>query len=731
MSDQGGSYGGEAGRRSDGKRCGFRLVNFLPTQTLPFHMVNTRCFCPERVLPRLVVAGLLVLGGCKTSNSEMAATAPASAVGSTELSADAAKSAAVDAEIAASRQQVEEANRQLELDRQAVQFMAWQHVKALSSMWSELPAEYFPGLTTLVEQVETLRAEIEQDDTLMIGRIDPEALTTSNPAFWRAVLETNPEDPAVPLFEQMLWASRGYFDHANWLIELHRYGPALPNSVYRIVYSMADEMRRLRARETSRKNQLLDNVPPAEVPRLIATARSFQPGHPDWLLSSIVVRLQQGGVKMDDMEANPGLVTALMTQMQEDWIGVARNQPLIGARLDPNPDVRQAAGALAGQLDALAESRGAFGGRDLNRLSEGLAKTKMFGEALMANRRAVAMRGFSIPTDLDVWWRWMPNLIGDVAAAGLRKAMESGAVRPVSFFQPEVEPEGVSLLPLHPIMAERSLRRLQEVERLLAREDISDEGQASSLISQAETLGHLGRWDEAEAALDKVPEGLQNHTVVMRSWVALWSGRTARLDEFVAQIDDETKRQSPAVPALAHAAQGRWAEGAEAFLVGANTEELDAEFRTYYTLMAAAFRRIAGNDAGADQLVADAAGLGEGRDWVASLAGAMAGQAGAAPGGDKVTEIIEAGRVCEQRFYRAFQRDISAGQQRALLESCVATGVVDFVEYTASLLRLRELDPQRWDPSVAPPPPPPKSENDAEAKDSLIRDANPRWSIPS
>ena len=673
----------------------------------------------------------MVLSGCNTSGTETAANESASAVGGTSPAVASAADVAVDAEIAAARKQVEEANRQLERDRQAVQFTAWQHVKAITEMWTKLPPEYFPGLSTLAAEVETLRAEIEQQDTLLIGRIDPEALTTTNPAFWRAMLETNPEDPIVPLFEQMLWASRGYFDHANWLIELHRYGPALPNSVHRIVYSIADEMRRIRGRETTRKNQLLENVPPENVVQVIASARQFQPGHPDWLLSSIVVRLQQGGVKMDDIEANPGLVSALMKQMQDDWEGVAQNHPLIGARLNPDAAVRAAANALAEQLDALSESRGAFGGRDLNRLSEGLIKTKFYGEALMANRRAVAMRGFAIPTDLDVWWRWLPDLIGDVAATGIRDAMENGEVRPVSFFQPEAEPEGVSLLPLHPIMAERSLRRLQEVERRLAQAGISDEEKTATLITQAETFGHLGRWDEAEAALTQVPETLQERTMVMRAWLALWSGRTDSLDGFVARIDDEFKMQSPAVPALAHAAQGRWAEGAEAFLVAAEPEALDPEFRTYYTLMAAAFRRVAGNGDGADALIAKAAELSADREWVASLAKAMAGQVGAAPGGSKVTEITEAGRVCEQRFYRAFQRDISPGQQRALLESCVATGVVDFVEYTASLLRLRELDPKRWDPTVAPPPVPPKPKSADDADDDLTRDASPRWSLPS
>ena len=128
--------------------------------------------------------------------------------------AEAEKSAAVDAEIAAARAAGKEANRQLDLDRQTLQLAAWQHVKAISGMWAELPPDLFPGLTTLVDQVETLREQIEQDNRILMGMIEPEKLTTQNPAYWRAVMETNPEDPVVDMFEQMLWMARGNFDRA-------------------------------------------------------------------------------------------------------------------------------------------------------------------------------------------------------------------------------------------------------------------------------------------------------------------------------------------------------------------------------------------------------------------------------------------------------------------------------------------------------------------------------------
>jgi hypothetical protein len=692
-------------------------------------MVNKCCCWSDRLLPQLALAGLLVIGGCKTTGTEPAVNPKTTDVPTAQDAGD--EVTPLTTEEMGAREAVAASSRQLQNDRQAVQFTAWQHVRAITEMWERLPPEVFPGLSTLAAQVEALREKIEQEDSLLIGQIEPEELTTNNPAFWRAMLETNPEDPVVSLFEQMLWASRGYFDRANWLIELDRYGPALPQSVHRTVYSLADEMQRLRSREAQRKSSLLDNVTPDEVLQVISAARQFQPGHPDWLLASVVVRLQMGGVKMDQIEANPGLVNRLMETMRTDWEEVARNSPLIGARLNPEAEVRHAANALASHLQELNESRGAFGGRDLNRLSEGLAATHFYGEALMANRRAVAMRGFTIPTDLDVWWHWLPELIGAEATLTLREAMESGAVRPVSFFDPVVGPEGVSRMPLHPIMAERSLRRLQEVERRLARADISAEDAAASLMTQAETLGHLGRWDQAEEALGQVKDSLQDRTIVMRSWLALWSGRTESLDEYLGQLSEEFKLASPAVPALANAAKGRWAEGADVFVAAANVEGLNGEFSTYYMLMAAAFQRLARADDLADKLIEEATVFSEGHDWVTSLVQGMLGQSGGAPGGGKVTEITEAGRVCEQRFYRAFERGISPEKQRALLESSVATGVVDFVEYTASLLRLRELDPQRWDPAQAPEPASEDAEKETGEEDDLTRGANPQWSIPS
>jgi hypothetical protein len=349
---------------------GFRLVKPVPNQRLPLPMLMMLPLRLNRVWTGLGVGTAMMLAGCNTVG---VAAEPSDVVGPEVGAAEVAEASAGSDPTAAERAkalaEIQEATRQLELERQTVQFAAWQHVKAIAEMWRGLPAEYFPGMAALAAQVETLRAEIEQGDAVMVGRIDPDALTTRNANFWRGVLETTPEDPVMALFEQMLWASRGYFDHAVWLIELHRYGPALPTGVHRVVYSLEEEMRRLRARQTMRKNQLLDQIPPEELFQVVSAARTFQPDNPDWVMTSIVMRLQMGGVKMDAIEADPVLMDGLMTGMRGDWDVVVRNHPLLGARLNPDHEVRAAANALAQQLDELGESRGAFGGRDLTRLS--------------------------------------------------------------------------------------------------------------------------------------------------------------------------------------------------------------------------------------------------------------------------------------------------------------------------------------------------------------------------
>ena len=187
-------------------------------------------------LAGVCLVGAIGLVGCQSPSAteEVVATTAAT---------DSDGQAAMNEEVDAAQQQAREANRQLEIDKQTLQLAAWQHVKAIVGMWDELPPEFFPGLTDLVEQTEALRTKIEQEESIQVGLIDPRALTTNNPAFWRAVMETNPEDPVVEMFEQMLWAARGDFDRAVWLIELNRYGPALPTNVHKLIYSMADEMR--------------------------------------------------------------------------------------------------------------------------------------------------------------------------------------------------------------------------------------------------------------------------------------------------------------------------------------------------------------------------------------------------------------------------------------------------------------------------------------------------------
>ena len=705
---------------------GFDLVNRgATTNTLmPMFLTPVSLF-RLGLLGSIAMLGL-GLSGCQSPHGENDETP---AVVESEASA---ASAEVEAEVAAAREAVKEANRQLDLDRQTLQLTAWQHVKAIVGMWDELPPDLFPGLTSLVTEVRMLEERIEEEGRVLVGMIDPEKLTSRNPAYWRAVMETNPEDPVVDLFEQMLWAARGNFDRALWLVEIHRYGPALPSNVHKIVYSLADEMRRLRVRQSVRRNQLLENVEPSEVAKVIATARSFQPGDPDWALMSLIVRLQMNGVPMNDLASRTETVDHLVGQMRNEWSLVARANPMMGARLSPDRDQRKAAENLAELLGDLSQSRGAFGARDVVRLGDSLAETGFYAEALLAKQRATALRGFSVPSDSQIWWDWLPELIGNEATDEIQQAAMAGLIRPVTFFQTAQGPEGVRLLPLHPVLTERNLRRLQEVQRRLEMPNLTDQSKTSSLITLAETLGHLGRWDKATEALADIPPEFSSAVAPMRVWVSLWSGRVEGIEEHIVDMDERTLASSPALPALAHASQGDWAKGAEVFLESVRSDEVANEYRTYYALMASAFLRLAGETESADGLIEEARKLGEGLEWVSHLVDGMSGaEQSFGSVGDDVTEITEAGRVCEQRFYRAFQADISPDLQRSLLEDCVSTGVVDFVEYTASLLRLRQLDPERWDPTRAPEAETAEDDTEEDEENDWTQGATPSWSIPS
>ena len=633
-------------------------------------------------------------------------------------------------EVANARAEADEEQVQLDRDRQAIQVTAWQHVKAINEMWRQLPAEYFPGLATLVEQVDALTLQIEQENSLQVGRIDPVALTTKNPAFWRAMSETAPDDPVVALFEQMLWAARGYFDRASWLISLQVYGPTLPVPVHRLAYGLGEEMGRLSYRLKERKNNLLYSVDPRDVVQVVATARSFQPLDPDWAITSMQLRLRQAGVDLEHPERTPALVSELMQEMSEDWMIYAQHQPLPAARFHPQAEVRAAAKQVDEVLGQMEQNRGAYGERDLLRLADALAGAGLYAEAAQASRRATGLRGFDIPGGLTPWWQWISHLIGESETVALRAAVEDGSVRPVTFFERGQDPEGVSQLPLHPIIADRNLRRLQEVDRRLAKPQDVPAERAMALVSKAETLGHLGRWDEAETALDALPTDLAPAGDPLRVWLALWSGRVDGIATKVAALDPADAITAPALPALAAAAQGLWSEGADIFATAAESGKNDAELRTYYALMAASFSRIAGEDNRAETFIGQARKSSVGVEWVSALVRSMAGESAQEPIGENITEIAEAGRVCEQRFYRAFQRDLDPELRRSLLEDCVATGVVDFVEYTAALLWLRERDPVQWDPTAVPPPKPPAPAESKDDKD-WTRDASPSWSVPS
>src|SRR5690606_2645197 len=202
---------------------------------------------------------------------------------------------------------------------------------------------------------------------------------------------------------QMLWAARGYFDRAGWLLDLQMHGPTLPVPVHRLAYTMAEEMRQLRERQTAGKNALLENVSPEERVQLVEASRSFQPADPDWAYTSLIMRLRLGGVDLDNIEKSPLSVEQIVRQNEAAWLLVAQHNPVAAARLHPDPRVRAAAEEVGEQLHALAESRGAYGSRDLDRLAKALAGAGLYAEALLTNRRAAALRGFPVPSDLMDW----------------------------------------------------------------------------------------------------------------------------------------------------------------------------------------------------------------------------------------------------------------------------------------------------------------------------------------
>ena len=626
-----------------------------------------------------------------------------------------------------------EMTERFDRQRQALQVASWNQVKSIADLWSELPAEYFPGHAGLVEQIEKLKLEIEQPNTLRVGLIDPEALTLNNSIFWRAALEAAPDDPVLPMFEQMLWAARGHLDHAIWLIELARFGPPVAPQIHRVVYSLAEEMRALRARQVAFNNELVNNTPPEGIDELIRALLSFQPENPDWILTGMIFRMRIAGLMVPNVDAHPELADQVLTELQVEHEAVRRNQPLTGALFNPSRGVRSAARELDELLKDLFASRGAYGDRDLRRLTAALVETELYGEALLAHRRATALRGFAVPGDLGLWWQVLPNLIGPEDVVALREAHEAGQIRPVSFFRLGEGLQMAETMPLHPIMAERGTRMLLEAERRLAKENITDEEMTGALVTMAETLGHFGRWEAAAETLDRLPASMTEAGKAVRVWLALWSGRTEGLAENVAELDEAFVRFSPAAPALAMGALERWADGARIFETAADQPDVDPERGAYYLLMAAAFSRIAEEDDRADELIARGAKVVEVHPeltWVDRLVRGMAGERDYGSVGDDITEIIEAGRRCEQRFYGAFAANVTDGIRESMLEACLTTGVVDFVEYTASLIRLRQLHPERWDPAMIPADDSEDSENEENDSD-WTDDAEASWSVPS
>lgn len=703
-----------------------------------------------RTIGRMVVGGLglsLAVAGCQSvapssrAPSPSASTASAGGPGSGEAGAAAENAAAADK---TAPEGAFRANAQrLRGERQALQWAAWQRAREVVEVWRTVPAKAFPGLARLVAESDALAARVERDGRLFVALIEPEELTQRNPAYWRAMLETGPADPTVALYDVLLWLAKGYFDRASWELQMMEVGVPLPPTIHAVMYTLWEESMRVRNEEREHWTGWFDSVPVAERRAALAAAREFNPEAQDLMYIHFMNELRARGLPIAAMQSGEFAPSWPVAYDREPFFEqMARLNPPLAERYHPEGARRDAAQALGELGRKRAEVRSAYGERDATRLGEALETAGFDAEALRAFRRGIALRGFSLPSDAEPFWRIAPRLLSESQVDALTFGDLSAPLRLVTFFAGPEESADSRFAPLNALERRKFQRTLQETERRLTRPGLPDRERAGVLLTRFRAQLYLGQAEEAATTLAQVPAEFTQRINEARVQLALWTGR---VDLLPADEDGPISLEPAAFRAIA---RGDWRKGSDLFaeLAGGASEtggaagaDVSTERRAYRLLLAAVMARQAGAEARAGELVAETRAVGAGLPWIGRLVGEFSGESGEFTRDPDLSAIEEAGRMCEWRFYGAFAPGITPALQKARLESCVSTGVIEFVEYVLAILRLRELDPARWDPTKASAPAAPTESENGEKRDQpekegggdWMRGASPRWTMPT
>lgn len=567
-----------------------------------------------------------------------------------------------------------------------VQDQAWGEVKDLQASLERLNPDENPGVAALVADLAAVVAKVEDLAGPYYDAIDLDELIRKNPNYWRAMLELSPTDPTLLVLEGMLTAAAGKVEGASDLLELVRAGPLPELELDKKLVLQRRTIRQWRWNSPGVDLAMVSGYPPAERWQPVKRAQQLHPDSPTAALAVLQMRADLAGVELtpagDDqrmrdkiLEAEPGAVETLLEQ-----------QPLRGAIVTAKGDAADAAGRVGEMLEPDTTGVINFSEEDFDKLVADLSRMGVPDWTLRASRLQMAQRGGSNSSDIEVWRQLLPELIGEEAAVEMLTKWENGEMPGTQIYQSSDEIATTAEQPMDPVVAGLYERRYRDATLVIENTLPLDLEREASLAQQVESARTLGRFDEAESALNELATISENQRLIAGERLALAAARGDRIGAQQAAAEvrkiDRRLTNSNFSIGTAEILAGNWIESADAFAKGFENKNADPTRRGFAALHAYGAAQLGGEDR--SDLVREALDVVPEDGWIKSLLMTVLGEMEREQllaAADEGRSYIMTGQRCEAFFTLAFAPGQTIEGRRADLVACYETGMIGYIEY--------------------------------------------------
>ena len=586
---------------------------------------------------------------------------------------------------------------------------AWESAEKLVAILDEVDAAQHPGIAALVEDLQTAAEIVNGGLEGDFDTLDPKALITENPNFWRASLEMAPGDGTVAALEVLVLAAAGEIEHAYDLMELLRAGPLMGESLDRVVSHQRNLIRGWRLNPPSLDVAMAQGLPPQQRWQPLKTLQANYPDSPTVALAVLRMRAELAGIELlaegEDRRMRNKILAAEPNSMEALELG----QPMWAAIVKADGEAADAAKRVSEAMSSDSIGVINLSEADFEKLTADFLRIGLPDWALRAVSMKMGEAGEIDPADIESLKKLLPMVLGDEAAGPIGAGLSVGGAARVSVFPGEADPVARVEVPMNRLIAGHYERRRRDAMATLELAAPTPEEERNAWLMVAESERTLGNFQQAREALDRyaalsndrVNLGRENLSlaVAMQDTAAVMQAR-----EGLKKADRKMKETNFS-RGIAETMLGDYMAAAVAFTAGFENELADPSRRAFSALHAHGMAQLAGSSR-ADE-VEQALALVDEADWIAKLLLAVQGNMDAEQllaQAEEGRDYLITGQRCEAHFALAFTPGQTAEGRRTRLEACVNTGMIGYIEYDLSLAWLRRIAPQDWPVPVGDAP---------------------------